>query len=170
MVAATVADRRTEPGLQVGSSAFRWSARERCVRVDRTPKLLAGVVAGPNEGSGLDVGDADLALTEPLPPSELVRVYPSIDGQVVGGRLQVLADRDDVHAGACQVVQGLRNLVRGLAHAEDQVRLGDLPFEQTFGDPEHLERATVAEGRTDSPVEPAHGLQVVREHVGFGPD
>jgi hypothetical protein len=78
MVAATVADRRTEPGLQVGSSAFRRSASERCVRADRAPKLLACVVAGPNERSGLDDGDADLDLNETIQATQNDREYPSI--------------------------------------------------------------------------------------------
>ena len=69
-----------------------------------------------------------------------------------------------------EVAHGLRHLVGALAHPEDQVRLGHLCRSQALRDAQHVDRAVVAERGTDAAVQPAHGLQVVREHVGLGRD
>ena len=82
------------------------------------------------------------------------------------GRAQVLRDRDDLAAGLVQVAQRVGDLVRRLAHAEDQVRLGDQP--DVAGLRDDLERALVAERGPDPLEDPRDGLQVVREHLGPG--
>ena len=65
-----------------------------------------------------------------------------------------------------QVAQRLRDLLAGLAHAEDQVGLGDQAEVAGLGD--HVERAVVAERRPDPLEDPRHGLDVVGEHLGPG--
>src|SRR5687767_10322433 len=61
------------------------SPSERGARLEGSPELLAGVVARPDERSGLDVRDAELALAEPLPLGELVRPDPPVDGKMESG-------------------------------------------------------------------------------------
>ena len=53
---------------------------------------------------------------------------------------------------------------RRLAHAEDQVGLGDQAV--VAGRGEHREAAVVAERRADPLEDPRHGLDVVRQHLG----
>ena len=65
-----------------------------------------------------------------------------------------------------QVAQRLRDLLAGLAHAEDQVGLGDQAEGAGLGD--HVEGAVVAERRADPLEDPRHRLHVVREHLGAG--
>ena len=60
------------------------------------------------------------------------------------------------------------DLVGPLAHPQDQVRLRDLAGAEALRDPQHLERAVVAERGADPVVQPPHRLQVVGEDVGLG--
>ena len=60
------------------------------------------------------------------------------------------------------------HLVGTLAHPQDQVGLRDHVGAVALGEPEHVERAVVAERRPDTVVEPSHRLEVVGEHVGSG--
>ena len=77
-------------------------------------------------------------------------------------RPQVLGDRDDVAAGVEQIAQRRAHLVGGLAHAEDQVALGDQPV--VAGRGQHREAALVAERRTDPLEDARHRFDVVRQH------
>jgi len=52
---------------------------------------------------------------------------PGDDGKMVRGRAQILADRDDVAIDGGEVGHGLDDLGIGLAHADDDRRLGDEP-------------------------------------------
>ena len=58
------------------------------------------------------------------------------------------------------------HLLGRLAHAEDQVPLGDEPGGAGLAD--HVEGALVAEPRPDAAEDPRHRLEVVREHLGRG--
>ena len=83
---------------------------------------------------------------------------------VTQGGAQVLGDRDDLAAGVVKVLERLRDLFAGLAHAQDQVGLGDQAEVARLGD--HVERALVAERRAD-PLEDARDrLDVVGQHLG----
>ena len=66
-------------------------ASHRRVRVD----LPLRVVAGPHQRPALDVTQA-LVLADAFPLVELRRRHPAVDRQVLGRRLQVLAQREDV--------------------------------------------------------------------------
>ena len=66
--------------------------------------------------------------------------------------------------GGMQVDQRLADLLAGLAHAEDQVGLGDQAEVARLGD--DVERAVVAERRPDPLEDPRHRLDVVGEHLG----
>src|SRR6478735_5921746 len=61
-----------------------------------------GVVAGPGQGAGLDVADAEV-LADADPLGEAGRLDPARHGQVVRRRAEVLADRDDADADAGEV-------------------------------------------------------------------
>ena len=65
---------------------------------------------------------------------------------------------------SCRSRSAWRDLLAGLAHAEDQVGLGDQAEVAGLG--EHVERAVVAEGRPDPLEDPRHRLDVVGEHLG----
>jgi hypothetical protein len=78
-----------------------------------------------HERTGEHAEEAD-ALGLLLELDELCGFTQRATGQV-RGRAQVLRDRDDVGAGVVQVLQRLHDLLRLLAHAEDEVRLRDEP-------------------------------------------
>ncbi|CAI7642649.1 unnamed protein product [Penicillium discolor] len=82
------------------------------------------------------------------------------------GRAEVLGDGDDVAAGIVEVLQRLDDLLRLLAHAEDEVRLRD--ESGVAGLRENVEGALIAERRSDALEDAGHGLHVVREHLGTG--
>src|SRR5436305_7706929 len=60
---------------------------------------LLGVVAGPRQRAGLDMGEAHRHAGGGQ-PVELLGGPPAVDGQVVGGGAEVLAEGDDVDAHA----------------------------------------------------------------------
>jgi hypothetical protein len=63
-----------------------------------------------------------------------------------------------------QVLQRLHDLLRLLAHAEDEVRLRDEPCRARLR--EHVERALVAERGADALEDARDRLDVVREDLG----
>src|ERR1700677_4978800 len=94
-------------------------ARERVARVKVflariLERLLVGVVARAYEGPALHDPEPDRE-AELLPPREFFRGDPAVDGQVLLRRLQVLADREDVHAVGREVAQRLLDLLLALA-------------------------------------------------------
>ena len=111
----------------------------------------------------MHAGEADLVGLV-LELDELLGLDPPLDRVVPHGRAEVLGDGDQLAAGVVQVAQRLADLLAGLAHAEDQVGLGDQAEVAGLG--EHVERAVVAERRADPLEDPRHGLDVVREHLG----
>ena len=66
---------------------------------------------------------------------------------------------------SCSSAERLDDLLGGLAHAEDEVRLGDQPGLVRPGD--HRERPVVAEAGADRLEDAGDGLEVVREHLGL---
>ena len=79
---------------------------------------------------------------------ELLGLDPALDRVVAQRRPQVLGDGDDVAAGVVQIAQRGAHLVGCLAHAEDEVGLGDQAVFAGRG--EHGEAALVAERRAGS--------------------
>ena len=100
------------------------------------------------------------------PVHELLRLDPPVDRVVLGGGAQVLGDREDVAARVVQVADGLLDLGVLLAHAQDEVALGDQLGVAGHG--EHPQRLVVGEGRADPLEDARHRLEVVREHLGAG--
>src|SRR5438105_13288625 len=123
--------------------------------------LLVGAVARTDERPGEDRAEPHrLALL--AEPAELVGVHPAVDRRVLGARLEVLADRDDVDAICAQVAQRLEDLVVRLAETDDDARLrqdGVVGYLlRTAAQPQ---RTVVARLRAaPSAVQPAHRLAV----------
>ncbi len=83
-----------------------------------------GAVRRAHQRTGHDAGEPDrLGGVGVL--DELFGLDPPLHGVVPRRRPQVLGDGEDVAAGVVQVVHRLGDLLGRLAHAEDQVRLGD---------------------------------------------
>src|SRR5215208_4065878 len=102
--------------------------------------LLVRAIARPNERSREDGAEAErLALL--AEPAELVRVHPAVNLRVLGARLEVLADRDDVDAVRAQVAQRLDDLIIRLPQPDDDPRLRQHRIVRVlFGAPEQPER------------------------------
>ena len=88
---------------------------------------------------------------------------------MTGGGSQVLADRDDVHPDRSQVGESSEDFLLGLAHADDQPRLGHRSRVDPLGPGEKGKRAGVVGGCADVALETQDGLGVVVQHfrVGF---
>ena len=89
-----------------------------------------------------------------------------MDGLVLPGRAQVLADRHDVDAGRAQVREHGRDLVVRLAEAHHEAALRGLPRDEVLRRPEHLQAETVAALRPQEREETRHRLDVVVEDLG----
>src|SRR5690606_21580909 len=134
-------------------------------RLDRLLVQAAGAVAGAHQRARHDAREADLLrLGGQL--HELLGLHPPLDRVVAGAGPQVLGDRDELAAGGVQVPQGLGDLLAGLAHAEDQVGLGDEAVLARHR--EHVEGPLVPEGGPDPLEDPRDGLHVVRQHLRPG--
>src|SRR5271156_495135 len=142
------------------------------LRGGRLVPLLAGPLVEPSspirrthQRTGQHSGESQLlgVLRELC---EFVGVDPALDRMVSRGRAQVLGDGDDVASGSVQVAECRTHLLGRLAHPEDEVALGDQPEIPCRG--EHVEAASVGEGRTNALEDPRHGLEVVGQHFGPG--
>ena len=132
-------------------------ARSSPAAAPATPRLARwsccpGVVRAPTSGPASTWRDPQ-GLADARVLGELLGRDPPVDRQVERGRLQVLAHRQDVAAGLDEVAHRGGDLVRSLAHPQDQVRLRDLARAEALRDPQHLERAVVAERGTDPVVQ-----------------
>ncbi len=112
------------------------------------------------------MGDAEFLLAESFQRSEFVGGPPAVDGQMVGGRAQVLPDRHDVDADRGQIGERGPHLVGGLAHPDDHPGLGREPVR--LGPSENGEAAGIAGRGSHGALETSHGLDVVVEHLGPG--
>src|SRR5664279_818371 len=122
-------------------------------------------VRGPHKRPRQHAFETDLGLLH----GELVelgRLHPAVYGVQRRVGPQVLGDRHQVGADVAKVPQCLGDLLAGLAHAEDDVRLRDEAG--VAGHREDAQRAFVREARADPPEHPGHGLAVVGEHLWPG--
>ncbi|CAB4962604.1 unannotated protein [freshwater metagenome] len=95
---------------------------------------------------------------------EFFGAHPAFDGMVLGRGSEVLRDREQVAARRVEVAHGGDHFVDFLAHAQDQVGLGDHPG--GAGLSQDVQGPVIAEGRADALEQPGHGFEVVREHLG----
>src|SRR5829696_7784935 len=130
-------------------------------RRDRLGVQPARSVGRPHQRAGQHSGEAE-ALGELLMLDELLGFDPALHGVVAQRRPQVLRDGDDVAAGVVEIVQRGAHLVGSLAHAEDQVGLGDKAIVPGRG--QHGQAALVAERGPDPLEDSRHRFDVVRQH------
>src|SRR5881396_1480171 len=100
------------------SRIWRWRSRGGCLH------LLPCVIAGADERARFNVAESQRHPVA-LQLGELVRCVPARDGQMLVGRPQVLADRDDVDARRAQVAQRREQLVPILSQSADDPGLGE---------------------------------------------
>ena len=117
---------------------------------------------GRDQQESLAAGDLRVVL-------ELVGRDVALDGEVVGGRAEILSEGQDVDAGGSKVVHRLHDLVVALAQAEHEAGLGQdvgavLLCVRQDGERLVVARAGVAHGMR----QPAYGLDVLGEHVQAG--
>ena len=87
---------------------------------------------------------------------------------VQGRGTQVLREGQQVAARRVQVTHRGADLLASLAHAQDQIRLGD--HAAVVGTLDHRKRAIVVEGGADLLEDARHRFEVVREHLRTGLD
>ena len=110
---------------ETGVSETGQPARDLAALCDhRLGPEASGAVTGSNQRTRKHTEEADL-FGLGLDVEELLGAYPPIHRQVPRRGPQVLRDRDDVGAGVVQVVQRLADLGPILAHAQDEIGLGD---------------------------------------------
>lgn len=128
-----------------------------------------GVVGAADERAGFDVGEPELG-TDGFERGEFLRRDVAHDGEMFGGRAEVLAEGDDVDVVGFEVAQDLDDFVFGFAEAEHKAGFsGDIGVE-LFGVGEHVEGPLVACAEADLAVEAGDGFGVVVEHIGGGID
>src|SRR5438105_2026342 len=128
--------------------------------------LLVGAIARADERAREDRPEAE-RLTLLAEPAELVGVHPAVDPDMLGARLQVLADRDDVDPVRAQVAHRLDDLVVRLAEADDDAGLRHhRVVRQLLRAREQPQRLVVARLRAAHVrMEAADGLDVVIEDI-----
>src|SRR3954451_12913809 len=124
-----------------------------------------GAVGAAHQRAGQDPGETDL-LGLGLEADELLGLDPPDDRVVPDAGPQVLGDRQQVAAGLVQRLHGLHDLVRLLAHAQDQVGLGDQTGLAGRGD--DRQRAIEPEPGADPLEDAGDRLDVVRQHLRPG--
>src|SRR2546430_2108602 len=110
--------------LQTLSSEDRLDPVNKNSRVKRSagaklrvfPHLLLGMVAAADHRAGFYVSEA-FGFAARFPSGELVRVHPALDGQVLRGRLEVLAQREDLTADRHEIVDHRFDLIFGFSQA-----------------------------------------------------
>src|SRR5271167_3754892 len=96
------------------ASASGAQSREILVRVVRT----ASERTGRDQTESLRAGKGGVF-------GEFVGCNESLDGRVFDGRLEVLADGEEIHVGDAQIVHHLHDLGPGFAEADHQAGFGE---------------------------------------------
>src|SRR5690606_29976392 len=97
-----------------------------------------GTVAGAYQRPGSDFHEA-LGQTQFTVTIELLGADPALDGQVIAGGLQVLAEGDDIHANGPQFIEGLQDFLIGFTQANHQAGLGQHLRAMALGVLQHLQ-------------------------------
>ena len=85
----------------------------------------------------------------------------------LGGRLQVLADGQEVDVGGAHVVHHLQHRLAVLAQADHDAGLGEHRRVELLHPLQQAQGVEVARAGADLGVEAGHGLEVVVEDVGL---
>jgi hypothetical protein len=89
---------------------------------------------------------------------------------VLAGRLQILADGDEIDICGSQIVHQLQHFVPLFAQPHHDAGLGEhgrIKFLDPLQQPERME---VARPGTHSEIVAGHGFEIVVEHIGLGRD
>src|SRR3954469_20116952 len=124
----------------------------------------AGSVRRPDQWTAHHPEEAERARLG-LELDELIGMHPALDRVMARGRAEVLRDGEQVAREVAQVAHRRADFFAGLAHAENEVGLGDETSGVTLC--EHIERALVAERRANPLEDARHRFQVVREDLGL---
>ena len=124
-------------------------------------RLFLCVVRTSNQRPGFDDLETHLKAGQ-SPFIELFRMDPAIDGQVISGWLEVLADRQDVGVGdLSDVLHEFQHLVVPFTDADHDAGLGDESLLANMS--KNLQGAVVASLGTHRRVHAIDGLHVVGE-------
>ncbi len=82
-----------------------------------------------------------------------------------GRGAKVLSDGEDVATGINEILHRFDDLVKGLAHAKDEVRFGDHPRFRRERD--EIERALVTECGTNLLKDARNSFEVMGKHLGL---
>ena len=85
---------------------------------------------------------------------------------MLGGRLQILADGEEIDIGGAQIVHHLKDLLARLAEADHHAGLGEHRRDRAPSPSQQPQRGEVARAGPDRRIEPRHGLEIVVEDVG----
>ena len=85
---------------------------------------------------------------------------------MLGRRLQILADGQEIDVGGAQIVHHLQDLLARLAQPDHQAGLGEHRGIDLLHPRQQAQRGEVARARPDRRIEPRHGLEIVVEDVG----
>ena len=92
--------------------------------VDRLAVKPACTIGGAYEGTAHDASETECAcLVREF--DKLLGLDPALDRMMARRRPEVLRDRDDLDTGIVEIGERFADLRTGLAHAEDQIGLGD---------------------------------------------
>src|SRR5579883_1823482 len=87
-------------------------------------EIVAGMIGGAGQGRGRNEKET-LALGQALQRCEFLRGDEALDRRVLGGRLQILPDREEIDAGGAQIIHNLLNLLALLPQADHQPGFGE---------------------------------------------
>ena len=96
---------------------------------------------------------------------ELLRRDEAVDGGMLAGRLEILADGEEIDVRRAEIVHQRKHLGLGLAEADHDAGFGEDARLELLGALEQAQRVVVARAWADLPVERRHGLEIVVEHV-----
>jgi hypothetical protein len=96
--------------------------------------------------------------------SKFGRFDPSCDRQVVRGRSEVLADRDNIDLKSRKVCENGGDFTRRFAKAKDQSRFGEQPFRFTRS--KKGKTSCITGGGTHHTLKPLDSLHIVIDDIG----
>src|SRR4029077_10399215 len=116
---------------------WRLSAERRWARDLEFGEVLGGMVRGSGQRARGHQQEA-LVFGDALMRLELVRRDETIDGGVLPGRLQILADGEDVDIDGAEIVHHRQHVVARLAEPDHDAGLGEKPRVERLGAREQI--------------------------------
>src|SRR5215467_15082009 len=130
-----------------------------------TGEVLGGVIRGPRQRARRNEQKAPRLARRAQRP-ELLRRHEALNRGMLAGRLEILADREEVDAGRAQVIHQREHLGFRLAETDHDAGLGEYALVELFRPQQQPQGMLVTRAGADAAVERRHGLEIVIEHVG----